>query len=166
MHNGDSSVPCVLTNYGIGGEVVDVIFDSITRWLRGGDLPWHQTRYINVFKGPENKAVAELLFFHYDGPPEREIGGGGEFNHCKMYLYEDKCNISFTGENSEDFCGITFKYSTPWVETNPGLLNFLYQYIGQHLDKIFNTKPARFNGGDLEVEHLKLIMNIIGLLVK
>lgn len=152
---------CNLSNYGIHKHVVDAIFKSVVWWLEGKDLPWNQSRYVNVFEGPHGRTVAELLFFHYDGPPEREIGGGGEYNHCKFYLYDDHCNITFTGENAESFCGINFKYSTRWAETDTGLLRFLVDYVNAYLTKIFETDPHRFNGLDKEVEHLKSVVAIM-----
>ncbi len=156
-----TSDSCNLIDYGIHKDVVDALFKSIVWWLEGKDLPWNQTRYVNVSIGPHNRTVAELLFFHYDGPPEREIGGGGEYNHCKLYLYDDHCNITFTGENTETFCGIVFKYSTRWAETDKELLGFLLEYLNKHLTKIFESDPHRYNGFDKEVEHLKMVVAII-----
>lgn len=163
MHDIDrtNSDTCNLINYGIRMNVVDALFKSIVWWLDGKDLPWNQTRHLNVFRGPVGRTVAELLFFHYDGPPDREIGGGGEYNHCKLYLYDDHCNISFTGDNPETFCGIWFKYSTRWAETDKGLLVYLLGYLNQHLTKIFESDPHRFNGFDKEVEHVKAVVGII-----
>lgn len=152
---------CNLTDYGINDVVVNALFKSIVAWLEGKNLAWSQSRYVNVFIGPQDRTVAELLFFHYDGPPEREIGGGGEHNLCKLYLYADHCNITFVGEQTEAFCGITFKYSTRWAETDRSLLRFISQYVNAHLMGIFEAEPARFNGFDTEVEHLKTVVGIV-----
>lgn len=151
---------CDLTHYGIQPDVVEALFKSVVDWLRGEDLPWTQTRYVNVFEGPQGRTVVELLFFHYDGPPEREIGGGGEFNHCKLYLYDDHVSVNFTGENSDTYCGLNFKYSTKWFESNKGLLGFIVSYLNEHLTKIFETDPTRFNGFDKDVESIKSVVAI------
>lgn len=155
MADHQSSDSCALENYGIKKDVVDSLFNSIVWWLEGKDLPWNQTKYINVFVGPQDRTVVELLFFHYDGPVEREVGGGGEYNHCKLYLYDDHVSINFTGENADSYCGINFKYVTKWTETHHGLLRFITDYLNTHLTKIFETEPHRFNGTDLEVENIK-----------
>lgn len=170
MADSPPSDCCELENYGIKRDVVDSLFKSIVWWLEGKDLPWTQTKYVNVFQGPLDRVVVELLFFHYDGPPETEVGGGGEHNHCKIYLYDDHVTIMFTGENDGDRlptnCGITFKYSTKWTSTDSGLLGFLYTYLNDFLNKLFESDPGRFSGTDLEVETLKHMVSLIDGVMK
>ena len=152
---------CHLIDYGVHMDVVDALFKSIVWWLEGNDLPWKQSRYVNVFKGPQSRTVTELLFFHYDGPAQQEVGGGGENNYCKLYLYDDHCNITFTGNNTEAFCGINFKYSTRWAETDKKLLQFLHDLLTARLNMIFIAEPHRYKGFDREVEHLKSLVDIM-----
>lgn len=151
----DASNRCHLNNYGIGKETVDSLFRAIVGWLREENLPWKQTKYINYFKGPMGRCVIELLFFHYDGPPEREVGSGGELNHCKLYLYNDHLTLNFTGEDSEKSCGINFKYTTKWYETDEGLMRFLLEYLNAYLMRVFGVEPRRFDGNDEEIECIK-----------
>lgn len=161
-----STDTCELKNYGIKQDVVDSLFKSIVWWLEGRDLPWTQTKYVNVFKGPLDRVVVELLFFHYDGPPETEVGGGGEYNHCKMYLYDDHVSVMFTGESIPNNCGLTFKYSTKWTSTDSGLLGFIHGYLNDFLNKIFEADPTRFSGTDLEVETVKHVVSLIDGVLK
>jgi hypothetical protein len=151
---------CSLVNYGIGEGLVSDIFRTIVKWMRGDGLPWNQTRYINVFAGPDGRKVVELLFFHYDGPPEREIGGGGEFNYCKLYLYDDHIAVNFVGENDDSYCGLTFKYSVRWSSAEHEVLEFVAEYLSEHLNKVFDSEPRRFDGTDREVEAIKDIYSI------
>lgn len=161
-----SNESCDLIDYGIHSDVVDALFKSIVWWLEGKDLPWTQTKYVNVFVGPLGRTVVELLFFHYDGPTEREVGGGGEYNHCKLYLYDDRCNIAFVGDNTDTLCGITFKYSTLWKDTNVMLLRFIHDYLNDYMSKIFESEPNRFNGMDVEIEAIKpIVVTIAEILV-
>lgn len=149
------SQACNLSDYGIKNETVNKLFDDIVHWLCGKDLVWNQTHYINAYKGPNNRMVIEMMFFHYNGPPEREIGGGGERNYCRLYLYDDRVTVNFNGDNSEEFCGIAFKYSTKWAETNRGLLKFISGFLNTHLSGLFHSDPSKFRGDDDLVEASK-----------
>lgn len=160
IHN-DLSDHCHLTNYGIKQNTIDALFGNIVDWLEGKKLKWKQTNYLTVFLGPQSRVAAELLFFHYDGPAEREIGSGGERNVCRMYLYDDHCSLNFIGDDADSICGLHFKYSTRWAETDRRLLKFLVVFVNKHLAKVFENEPARFKGADFEVEHLKTLVSII-----
>lgn len=153
--------PCNLAKYGIHQATVDSIFSSIVHWLKGEDLEWNQSRYLKVFNGPSNRIVAEFIFFHYNGPPEREMGSGGEFNNCKIYLYDTHCSLSFTAANDEAGCGLSFKYSMRWAEADHGFLSYMLGVIEEHQMKIFESDPNRFGGRDDEVEHFKNLSAVI-----
>jgi hypothetical protein len=151
---------CDLTDVGVNTALVSHIFRDIVKWMEGDGLPYNRTNYVNAFIGPDGRMVVELLFFHYDGPPEREIGGGGELNHCKVYLYMDRVSVNFVAENDDSGCGLNFKYITRWVEVDPSMLAFFAKHLSQHLDKIFDTEPRRFSTNDFEVEAVKAVYNI------
>lgn len=159
----DQDQRCNLSQFGIGRDFLDVMFFTIVNWLEGKELPYQQTKYINHYNGPSGKSVVELMFFHYDGPPEAEVGGGGEHNHCKLYLYDDHMNIVFVAEGESSMCGLTFKYSSKYWETDHYLMRFLIAYLNTHQMRIFENEPRRFNGMDPEVEAVKKVVDAMNL---
>ena len=152
--------PNPLRPYGIQSDVIDALFKSIVSWLQGEALPWTTSQYITTYPGPMDRTVVELLFYHYDGPPHKEIGGGGEFNHARIHLYDDKCVVSFNGDAKDEGSCINFKYSTRWVDTDPGLLNFIVAFLTVHLTNVFEQDPTKFNGMNKEIEAIKEVLNI------
>lgn len=144
---------CHLSNYGVDKDVIDILFRTIVRWLKEDSLPWTRTSYINLINGPQGRSVIELLFFHYNGPPEAEVGSGGELNYCKMYLYEGHVSINFLceGDDPSALCSLSFKYSTKWYETDIGLMVFLVEYLNAYMKKVFEATPRRFDGTDNEM---------------
>lgn len=151
---------CSLNDYGVRDATVDAIFEDIVKWLSGDGLVWNQTKYINSYTGPNGRTVIELLCFHYDGPSGREVGSGGEDNYCRLYLYDDRVAISFNADNGEESCGITFRYSTSWAETDRGLLKFISDYLNSHLTTLFNSDPIKFRGDNELVEAAKNVILI------
>lgn len=154
---------CSLSNCGVNKDVVNTLFDTIVKWLRGENLPWTMSKYIKMFSGPENRKVVELLFFHYDGPPEAEVGSGGELNHCKLYLYDDRVSVNFLceGDDPAALCSLAFKYTMRWFEVHNGLMTFLQEYLNQHLKKVFESEPRRFDGSDDEIQTMTELVDVM-----
>jgi hypothetical protein len=152
-----SSHTCQLGNYGVSDEHLSATFLVIVDWLNGKGLPWQQTRYINLFLGHDGKPVVELLFFHYDGPPEHEIGCGGELNYCKIYLYHDRVTTNFMAENSTGECSFSFKYSSAWTETDRHLLEWIESYL---VSGVFARPKTVWS--ELEEREFNTILGIIG----
>lgn len=170
MHKKFHSQPgavtsCDLRNFGISPSVVRGLIVDIVAWMEGKNLKWHQSKFIALHVGPKDENIVELMFFHYDGLPGREFGGGGEDNCAKLYLYPDHCKLSFVGEDANYECGLRFKYTSKWEDTDSVLCLFLFRYLNDHVLHLYNTAPQRFDGTDREVEAFKSMMQLMDSLI-
>lgn len=150
---------CSLTEYGIHKRTVDRLFSDIMEWLMTKDGPSNKAFHATVIEGPHGRTTLELAFVLLE--PVAEVSDEKQdINECRIYIFDDRINITFIGENSGESCGIHFKYSTKWTDADHNLVLTASRFMSERLDQIFDADPRRFTGNDVEVETLKRFIAI------
>lgn len=149
-----------LKDYGVGTNTPNIILGDISSWLNDATLPWNRTNYLNVVRMMNDSHIVEMLFFHFDGPDGKEMGTGGELNNCKIYLCKDRVDVSFTANNKHNHCALVFKYSTPWIETDHGILRVISKKLNEHISNIRREGHDRIGDDQTEIIVIKAIAAI------